>query len=574
VQIRTQRRGPIDHVPSGAVTGVHSIPGHGPSRAFAIGRYFCRDIEREEVPMNQATWPDPAMAGGIHDVASGLLPASEDAYFRSIFHYAAIGIALVDMEGHPVRVNPALERLLGYSADELAGMVFTDFTHPEDVGADWDLFGELIEGRRDHYQMEKRYVRADGELIWGHLTVSLIRDEDGRPAHAIGMVKDITERVDANRALREAETRYRTLIEQVPAVTYIWDFRGGFDQATVPYVSPQIEQVLGFAPEAFMADANFWFERTHDEDRHGVMAETLRSVNAGEPFHMEYRMIARNGSTVWVRDDATAILQEDSGRVLVHQGILVDITEAVRMRAELRSRLEELRHLDEERRSLLARLVLAQEEERRRIASNIHDDPLQKITAAAMRLDMLVADQPALAKDEKIDRLVDSLRVSIASLRHLMFEVQPYSLERDGDLDLALRTLTELEASADQATRYELEWNARSTLPSETATVLYRIAQEAVVNARKHAGATHVTISVVDRGQSVCLRIDDDGVGFSSEFLGGSPPGHLGLTAMRERAEMVGGTFAIRSTPGTGTSVEVRLPVNGAATRAVRSPER
>src|ERR671933_192626 len=115
--------------------------------------------------------------------------------FRAIFEAAAIGIGLFDLDGRPVETNLAFQRLLGYSAEELRGMPFPAFTHPEDLEADLALARELIAGQRDTYQIEKRYVRKDGAVIWGRLTVSLVRDAAGTPRYAIGMVEDITERV-------------------------------------------------------------------------------------------------------------------------------------------------------------------------------------------------------------------------------------------------------------------------------------------------------------------------------------------------------------------------------------------
>src|SRR2546423_15135863 len=124
--------------------------------------------------------------------------SSQEANFAAVFEHAAIGMAIADMEGHPIRSNPALQRILGYTADELASMVFTDFTHPDDVSADWELFEQVVAGQRDHYQLEKRYFRKDGRLIWAELAVSLIRDEEGRPSYGIGMVTHITERNHAH----------------------------------------------------------------------------------------------------------------------------------------------------------------------------------------------------------------------------------------------------------------------------------------------------------------------------------------------------------------------------------------
>lgn len=120
--------------------------------------------------------------------------------FRAIFSDAAIGIVLVDLAGRPVESNPAIEQMLGYTREELRNMVFTEVTHPDDVLADWDLFAELVAGRRDSYQMEKRYLHKDGHIVWGNLTVSLVRDEADTPQFTIGMVEDITapKRMEAN----------------------------------------------------------------------------------------------------------------------------------------------------------------------------------------------------------------------------------------------------------------------------------------------------------------------------------------------------------------------------------------
>ena len=490
---------------------------------------------------------------GLRRLREQPLSESEERY-RKLVELLPDAV-VVHRDGRLAYVNPAAVRLMRASGpDDLVGRPVLDIVHPDFRDVVRERVRDEIDLGLDAPPIEERFIRCDGTEVDVEVAATAVTYE-GRRA-GIVVVRDVTERKRAD----EAEARYRALVEQVPAIIYLWDFHDGFDRAKVPYVSPQIEQVLGFRPEAFMADANFWFERTHPEDRDAVIGETVRSVQAGDPFNMEYRMIHRDDRTVWVRDQATALLQAESGRVLVHQGVVVDITESVRLRDELRSRIEELRLMDAERRRLLSRLVAAQEDERRTIANNIHDDPVQKITAAGTRLDILAAAHPDLADEAAYELARQGVRESIASLRHLMFEVQPHSLDRDGDLESALRTMAAAEAAEDPSTTYEVRWNAASALPPEVATVLYRIAQEAVANARKHAEASSVIVSVTDEGQAVRLRVEDDGVGVSTDATGGSPPGHLGLTSMRERAEMAGGTFRVRSSSGAGTSVEVRLP--------------
>lgn len=155
---------------------------------------------------------EPAIQGiviNIRDIteretAEEALRASE-AQFRAIFEGAAMGISLVDASGHPLKVNSALQELLGYDAQELRNMIFTEFTHPEDVKMDWDLWQELIAGKREDYQIEKRFIHKDGHIIWVKLTTSAVMSGvDGKISFGVGMIEDISERKKA-----EAEINYQ-----------------------------------------------------------------------------------------------------------------------------------------------------------------------------------------------------------------------------------------------------------------------------------------------------------------------------------------------------------------------------
>jgi PAS domain S-box-containing protein len=137
--------------------------------------------------------------------------ASENRW-RTMFDNAAIGIALVDAMGQPVHSNPALQRMLGYTAAELRRMSFVEFTHPDDTDKDWALAREVFEGQRDYYQIEKRFIRKDGRVLWGHLTASAIRDGNGAWQFGVGMVEDITERKQTEEQLRATSAQLRALM--------------------------------------------------------------------------------------------------------------------------------------------------------------------------------------------------------------------------------------------------------------------------------------------------------------------------------------------------------------------------
>jgi PAS domain S-box-containing protein len=154
------------------------------------------------------------MAGTLQ-VREAALRESESR-FRAIFEHAGIGIKLADRDGRIVACNRALQEMLGYTEEELRGRPFTEFSHPDDGITDWNLLQEMMAGRCDHYQMEKRYLRKDGRLVWGLLTVSLLRDARGQPRFALGMVEDVTARkrqAELQRAKEAAEEANRAKSE-------------------------------------------------------------------------------------------------------------------------------------------------------------------------------------------------------------------------------------------------------------------------------------------------------------------------------------------------------------------------
>ena len=163
------------------------------------------------------------MPGGDKDIpnlaAAGQLRG--EALFHAVFDDAAIGITIAGVDGRPVRCNPALQRILGYTEAELCRMAFTEFTHPEDVKADYNLYQDLIAGKLDHYQIEKRYIRNDRQIVWARLTVSLVSSNGGKPEFVVGMVEDITAQKLAQEALRDSEEKSHKAFHGNPYPTLI-----------------------------------------------------------------------------------------------------------------------------------------------------------------------------------------------------------------------------------------------------------------------------------------------------------------------------------------------------------------
>jgi signal transduction histidine kinase len=236
-----------------------------------------------------------------------------------------------------------------------------------------------------------------------------------------------------------------------------------------------------------------------------------------------------------------------------------DVTERVNAERDLKSSLELLQKVDAERRDLMARLVNAQEEERERIAMDIHDESIQVMTAVSMRLEVLQRHLTDPAQADACRQLQDSVRRCIASLRELIFEVHPHALEQYG----LVSSLSQLLAKAAREVGLEYELNEKLTgePPPEVRLVVYRIGQEALTNILRHARARKVSVSLVEENEGIRGTIVDDGVGFFPEEAAQPSAGHLGLAAMRARAETVGGWWRVDSKPGSGATVEFWVPM-------------
>ena len=470
---------------------------------------------------------------------------------------AASPVALVatDMDRRVTMWNPAAERMFGWSAEEVllgpAPHLPPDTLAAEEL-RDRALSGEVI---LDEHAVR---VRKDGSAIDVSLSLAPLQS-DGEVAGVLSILADVTERVTAERQLYEAEERYRSLVEQIPAVVYL-DVADG--EGTTLYVSPQIEKFLGVSQEDWTQEGlDIWLEHIHPDDRAHAMSAYLRTVKLGEPLAIEYRVVRTDDSVLWFRDQAQVLSATETRPAQLH-GVMLDITELKDAQAEIARSLEQLKSTDLERRRLLSLLVSSQEAERRRIASDMHDDTIQAMTAVGLRLAVLRGqlEKPREAPSpQAFDELELTVGAAIGRLRRLLFELRPSELDRGG---LASALAIQLEQSrSDVEIDFRLENRLTTEPSSEARTVAYRIAQEALANVRRHAGATFVEVTLESEDDGALVRVRDDGQGFVVEDAFERPAsGHLGLIAMRERAELAGGWLRVSSEPGAGTTVEFWIP--------------
>jgi len=222
-------------------------------------------------------------------------------------------IVATDATGLVTVFNTGAERMLGYAASEVVGkvtpLVWHDITELARRAAELGIapgFDVFVYAAKDGTSecREWRFVRKDGSELVAQLTVTPVKNALGTIIGYLGVAHDLTARIQSEQALRRAEARYRTLVDQLPAMTYISELDAS---STTLYVSPQIQSILGFSPTEWLNDPDAWVRRLHPEDRAVVLAEHERRKQTGEAFIADYRMLARDGQVVWLREQAVVV---------------------------------------------------------------------------------------------------------------------------------------------------------------------------------------------------------------------------------------------------------------------------
>jgi PAS domain S-box-containing protein len=491
----------------------------------------------------------------LHDVqareqADVVLRRSEDK-FRALLESAPDAMVIVNGGGLIEAVNTQVERLFAYKRSELLGRPIEMLLPPRFRGAHIahrERYVATPQARPMGVGLELSGRRRDGSEFPVEVTLSPLDTEQGQLV--VSAIRDTTDRKLAVEVQRKSEERFRALIESSPDGMVMIDTSGVIQQ-----VNAETEMLFGYdrgeligrpletlVPERFHQAHVFHRGRYFD-------APTERKMGIREMAGL------RKDGTEFPVDISLSFISTDGGRMATAR--VRDISDRKRMESELEASFELVRKAGVERQELLGHLVRAEEAERLRISSDIHDDSIQAMAAAGLRLQQLRKRVTTTTEIEALDKLEEAIEGSIDRLRHLMFDLRPINLDRSG-LAAALRAQLE-RIRSDVGLEFEVENRVTTEPPSETRFILYRIAMEALVNVRKHARARHVQVRLADVNHGWHVQIDDDGDGFEPA-IGGSVPGHLGLTAMRERAQIAGGWWKMESRPGSGTSISFWLP--------------
>ena len=461
-------------------------------------------------------------------------------FLAEVLKASPIAVIATDIDGRITYVNPATEKLYGYREEDLVGK------YPGMLSAEPNA-GEIQKEIVNTVRQEKVWIgellnkKKNGDLFYIHASIYPVLDKKGNFIAFVGFQEDITERKKTEKALWESEKKYRNLVNNALVGIYKTNLKGN-----ILYVNEALSKMLEFgSPEDMMTEsASARYKNPKDRE---VLIKNLRKMNRVESFEIE--LLTKTGKTKDVLLSATR-----EGDMIL--GMIMDIT----MRKRLFEQVQVSKgHLQ----SLSRRLMEVQEADRRFLASELHDQVGQNLTALSINLDIIRGQFSKTLDKNIIDRLEDSMELveeTIERLRNVMAGLRPPVLD-DYGLTVALRWYTERfsERTGVAAILQERELSPR--LPLVVETELFRIVQEVLTNVSKHANAKHVIITLERMDGVVQLAVSDDGVGFDLSVLRKlKKQPRWGLITMEERAKAVGGNVNVKSEPGKGTRIIVQVP--------------
>ncbi len=481
---------------------------------------------------------------------------------------AALYISSLDKTSNALYVSPAIVELLGYELEEWARKpeLFDEILHP----LDRDDVLEAIDAAKHAgtpYEAEYRLFRNDGSIVWVRDRAVTVRDARGRPLHWQGFLVDVTAR-------KHAEVRYRTLAEQLPLITYV-DTPYANDEAS-SYVSPQVEDILGYSLAEWQDDAHFFVDHLHPEDRDRVHEAQSAARESGDPLEVEYRFIAKDGRIVWLHDSYT-IVRDETGRPWYTQGYALDITARKQAEADRETLLiqaqmqnERLRELDRMKDEFVA------------LVSHELRTPLTSIRGY---LELLLEDAGGFEQTH-----TDWLSVIDRNSERLLCLVEDLLLKAQVNAGKVTLTVKEIDVAA--IVEHSVDTGAPVAtargiaLVSVTDTVppvaadpvrLGQVIDNLISNALKFTPAGgRVEVRASERAGWARIEVADTGMGISpveqerlferfyrtAQAQTDAVPGvGLGLSIAKAIVEAHGGTLSCESVEGAGTTFAIELPL-------------
>jgi PAS domain S-box-containing protein len=471
---------------------------------------------------------------------------------RRVLETLPVGVAVLNRAGDIILINETSKRIWGgiITAGRQRWAQSKGYWHDSGRRVEpqnWASVRALNKGETSLNELID-VETYDGQRKIIRNSAAPVRNAEGAIVGAVIVNEDVTDRVRAEEALRQSEDEFRRVIDAIPVMAWTVGPDGNVD-----FLNRRWTEYSGLSFEEYIAEPT---RPIHPDDVARVLENWRVQLEAGEVYDDVMRLRRADGKYRWflVR---TAPLRDKHDKIVKWYGVSIEIED--RKRAE-----EALHEANQRLRILSRRRVQIQEEERQRLARELHDQVGQLLTAAKINVQSARSLGEESALDEKLNEAVRILDSVLQEVRKISFSLRPPVLD-DLGLAPALRwMLSESASSAGLTTEFFVDSNLQRA-DSESETACYRVAVEAVTNTIRHAFARKICMELRNMENAVRLKISDDGCGFDVAEVELAPErDRLGLSGMRERTFAVGGQFEIKAQPGKGTEIVARFPLSAA----------
>ena len=480
------------------------------------------------------------------------LKTSEEK-LRAIYNSIGDGITVTDLKGTIQDQNEAGVRLSGYNRkEEVIGLNGLSFVSKADRDrATNDMFNVLKQGAG--ITTEYTLIGRNGKEFEAEVSGALIPDSEGKPAAIVNVIRDISERKQIEEALRESEQKLRLMFEAIKEGIFVIDLDG-----KVAEVNRGVEKITGYRRKQLLGQSGLdYMFPVFKDDAIGMLQKVI--ARGGTQKEVVVPMKTATGKVIEVEANSS-VLRDISGNPIGLIGVVRDISERKKAEVKLKESKEELRFY-------LNQITKAQEEERKKIARELHDDTIQELITLSRQLDDLIdkkimPDEDRRGSRKKIEEAQEKVTSILQNVRRFTRDLRPSILD-DLGLVPALEWLT-----SDMSARFKIPidisiiGNEKNIAP-DAALAMFRVAQESLRNAGSHSKASQIQLNLKFTSKAVTLSIIDNGKGFTppKQISSLTKHGKLGVAGMYERAQLIGATLSIKSRRNEGTTISLEVPI-------------
>ncbi len=477
-------------------------------------------------------------------------------HFQHLIENALDIITVLNRDATYHFISPSVERILGYSPEELIGKLAFDYIHPDDLDNVRKTLAGILDSPGKMDSAEFRFKHKDGTWVYLESMSKNVMNENSE-ADIIVNSRDISERVKAWEKLKQSEKQLSTAQQIGQLGSWEWHVR----ENKLNW-SAELSKIFGLPAGSYPNTFKEYLLLIHPDDRKRVEKQIRQAFEEKRNFDFEHKVISRDGGVLHLSCRGE-VVTDSQGHVIKMIGTGQDIT-------YIKQAEDQLRRYSKELRNLTAKQEKVREEERIRIAREIHDELGQMLTVLKMDISMVVkkskrkfGDKVESHFSKEIHKIAERIDTIIHSVQRIASELRPEVLD-----DLGLIEALEWHAHEfEERTGIDLEFDqrvSRSTidrLDEERTTAVFRIFQETLTNVIRHADASKVHVILKDEGPFLILKVKDNGKGISRKEIENSDS--LGIIGMRERSNLLGGNIRFESEPGKGTTVTLKIEITG-----------